>query len=758
MRSNRASVAPRRPRLSSLCPLLLAASLGLAGLSRAIAADSPAPASQAPGKSVLDEVIAKRKELAAQIGALGKPNGGQATDADAADVSAVEDELEFLETLDGVCAQQQARLEQRQELEADKTKAVEDLESLRKFGPTDPKPYSFLLLENIRDERAAEDDHLEAFDADIKAAEQLLEAAQNHFDQSEKDRRRVQEELADNEDKEQEAALTAALQLAKRQCQIAKELIPVRRLEVEVRTLRRDVCAARKTQLEEKVELIAKDVRFTKQDLHDRLKELAEFEAELNGQIKEARARFQQTESRQAAAIQELRDARAPQSTLDLALESWRVARDTQQMQMSLLNERIGDNKRFHHYWSCRYEVENGTAKPAEIAEWHESLSDLLDEMRDNRRSLEQRIETSRSQQSKLVQRLRNNDDPAVEKLGEFQCAQWQGFRDVCETHLVQLKVNERWSGRFLEELEAKLQPADANSFWKTAEQHLATIWAYEIVEVDDRPITVGKIVTLFFYIVLGVLLASVFSRLLGRHLLPRLGLNEGASHAVRSIAFYLLAVLFGVLSFQLVHIPLAAFAFLGGAVAIAIGFGSQDIANNFMSGIILLAEQPIRVGDVVVVDSVQGTVQHIGPRSTRIRTDSNYELIVPNSKLLSDKVTNLTLSDKLVQTAVTVVLPLKISVRQAKDLLLQAAQSHPTVLEQPRPIVLFKQFGATSMEFELHFWLQLDDDMQTAIAQSEVREAINELFQQNDAPPSIVAAPSLAGSPPNASRSTKAA
>ncbi len=748
----------RRSPISSLlrrtiqfvcCGLLLVGPLHFAAPSRATAGDasSKAPdasaksvAPDASAKSVTEDVVAKRKNLAAQISAISKQNGDHAADPEPAEVSATEDELEFLETLDAVYAQQQARLEQRQEIQAEKTAADKELESLRKFGPTEAKPYSFLVLENLRDELAAEEDHHDAFATDVKAAEQLLETAQNHFDQAEKDRRRIQEAHAESGGPS--GSSTAAVKLAERQSQIAKELILLRRLEVEVRTLRRDVCATRKTQLEEKVERIGKDVRFAKQDLQDRLKELMAFEAGLNQKIKEARGRFQREEAQQAAAIKELQEHKAPQSTVELATESWHVARDAQQMEMSLLNEQVGDNKRFHHYWGCRYEVENGTAKPAEIAEWHESLSDLVDEIRDNQRSLLQRIETTRSEQAKLVQRMRNSDDPAVKQWGEFQCAQWQELRDVCETHLAQLKAAERWSCRFLDELQAKLKPKNAESWWNIAETQLAALWVYEIAEVDDRPITIGKIGSLMLYMLLGVLSARILSRLLGRRVLPRFGLNEGASHAVQSISFYSLAVLFGVLSFQLVHIPLAAFAFLGGAVAIAIGFGSQDIANNFMSGIIILAEQPIRVGDVVLVDGVQGTVEHIGARSTRIRTDANHEVIVPNSKLLSDKFTNLTLSDNLVQTTVAISLPLKLTVQQAKQLLLQAASSDPNVLNEPHPIVLFKQCGASAMDFELRFWVRLSDDMRVAIVQSEVREAINELFLRNDAPAIIAAAP----------------
>jgi potassium efflux system protein len=758
MRPRPTSILLPRTTILVWCALFLFGLAFFATAAPASAQDASSKPLNSTGKSAIEDVLGKRKTLADQIAALNKQRDGNSTDSDPTDVSTAEDELEFLETLDGIYAQQQARLEQRQELQAEKKKADEDLESLHKFGPTDAKPYSFLLLESLRDALAAEEDHADAFIADLKVAEQLLETAHDHFDQTEKDRRRAQEELAENDDKEADSELQSVLALAKRQCQIAKELILVRRSEVEVRTLRRDVSTTLKKQLGDKVELIGKDVRFTKQDLQDRLKELKANEAELYKKLSEARSRFQRAESQQAAVVNELHKSKAPQSTIDLANDSWRVDRDGQQMGISLLNERIGDNRRFNHYWACRYEVENHTAKPAEIAEWYESLGDLADEIRDNRRSLEQRIETTRTEQAKIVQHVRNSDDRAVKQWGEAQRAHWQGLRDVCEDHLVQLKVDERWCKRFLDELQNRLEPSTAENWWSVAQKELDTIWAYEIAEVDDRPITVGKIIILIVYMFLGLLLASIFSRVLGRRVLPRFGLNEGAAHAVQSIAFYSLSAMFGVLSFEIVHIPLTAFAFLGGAVAIAIGFGSQDIANNFMSGIIILAEQPIRVGDVVVVDSVQGTVKHIGPRSTRIITDANHEVIVPNSKLLSDKVTNLTLSDSVIQTAVGVTLPLKVGVQQAKSILLQAASSHPTVLKKPEPIVLFKQFGATSMDFELHFWLQLSDTMQAAIAQSDVREAISELFQQNDAQPIIAAIPTPSNASSGVMRPAKAA
>ena len=138
----------------------------------------------------IDDILAKRKALAEQFAVLRPQQDASSTDADPTNVSAAEDELEFLDTLDGIYAQQQARLEQKLELQAAKKKADESLDSLHKFGPSEAKPYSFLLLESLRDSLAAEEDHEEAFAADIKAAEQLLETAHENFDDAEKDRRK----------------------------------------------------------------------------------------------------------------------------------------------------------------------------------------------------------------------------------------------------------------------------------------------------------------------------------------------------------------------------------------------------------------------------------------------------------------------------------------------------------------------------------------------------------------------------------------
>jgi potassium efflux system protein len=304
----------------------------------------------------------------------------------------------------------------------------------------------------------------------------------------------------------------------------------------------------------------------------------------------------------------------------------------------------------------------------------------------------------------------------------------------TCENGLIDLKSHRRLLKRFAGDLEAASDSGKAGRWIDKARESLSTFWHYEISSVDDRPITVAKIISALFYFLVGILAARLISSVFGGRFLKRFGLNEGARHAVQSITFYSLCVIFTMLTLEMVNLPFAAFTFLGGAVVIAFGFGTQNILNNFISGLILLAEQPIRVGDLVEIDGHCGTVEKIGARSTCVKTMANHEIIVPNSSLLENKVTNLTLSNNLIQTAIGITLSPTLHADEVRDILYEAALSHPMVLRTPEPVVLFKEFSTSAISFELHFWIKLESIMARSVAESEVRAKINRSLGNTDA------------------------
>jgi small-conductance mechanosensitive channel len=173
-----------------------------------------------------------------------------------------------------------------------------------------------------------------------------------------------------------------------------------------------------------------------------------------------------------------------------------------------------------------------------------------------------------------------------------------------------------------------------------------SAIWNYQVVHADNIQISVGKIVIGVLGLVLALIIARTLSGFTSRAIRRRFTLATEHAEVLQKGVFYLLATLFVLTILNWLSIPLTVFAFLGGAVAIGIGFGTQALMNNFISGLILLFERGIRVGDLIDVDGNLGRVTKLGSRYSQIRKFDGVEVLVPNSMLLEKNVINWTLSD----------------------------------------------------------------------------------------------------------------
>jgi len=161
----------------------------------------------------------------------------------------------------------------------------------------------------------------------------------------------------------------------------------------------------------------------------------------------------------------------------------------------------------------------------------------------------------------------------------------------------------------------------------------------------------------------------------------------------------------------------------LVGTLGVGIGFGLQDVVNNFVSGLILLYERPVQVGDYIEVGEVVGSVRRIGIRSSTVFTDQGSEVVVPNSHLISNEVTNWTLSDRRRRTDIDVAVAEATSPERVGELLLQVARAHPEVLKTPEPLALFTGFGDNALNFQLQVWTATAADVWERVA-SELRTA----------------------------------
>jgi small-conductance mechanosensitive channel len=198
-------------------------------------------------------------------------------------------------------------------------------------------------------------------------------------------------------------------------------------------------------------------------------------------------------------------------------------------------------------------------------------------------------------------------------------------------------------------------------------------------------------------------------------------------------MAFYVLLASFTLLALRMVSFPLTAFTVLGGALAIGLGFGSQNVMNNFISGLILMLERPVRAQDVIEVDGIPGTIEHIGARSTQIRSADGRHIIVPNSFFLESNVVNWTLADDVVRARVDVGVVYGSPTRTVDRLIRQVLDEHASILATPKPRILFAAFGDNSLNFEAYFWIRARSMMERMAIESDVRYRIDDLFREAD-------------------------
>jgi potassium efflux system protein len=244
-----------------------------------------------------------------------------------------------------------------------------------------------------------------------------------------------------------------------------------------------------------------------------------------------------------------------------------------------------------------------------------------------------------------------------------------------------------------------------AVGFWYTwndvlpAMEKLGTTVLYTI---QDQDITLGAAVTALVVVILTVIVARNVPGLLEIVILRRLPLDRGVRFAIITVCRYILVIVGIVWAFSEIGIGWGKVQWLIAAMTVGLGFGLQEIFANFVSGLILLFEQPIRVDDVVTVGDVTGKVTMIHIRATTIRKWDQRELIVPNKEFITGRLINWTLSDNTLRRDFPVGIAYGSDIRKAERLLYEIAQADPRVLKDPPPTVLFKGFGDSSLDFEL--------------------------------------------------------
>jgi len=262
--------------------------------------------------------------------------------------------------------------------------------------------------------------------------------------------------------------------------------------------------------------------------------------------------------------------------------------------------------------------------------------------------------------------------------------------------------------------------------------QDFRTLWDTVLFTAPSgQVITIGQLALVVALLVFGYLGSRFIGYLLGKRL-ANTKLRPDIVYAFKRITFFTIFILIVLTALGLLGIPLTTFHFATGALAIGVGFGAQNIINNFISGWILMTERPIRIGDFIEIDDWQGVVETIGNRSTRIRRSDGVHLLVPNSALLERTVVNWTLVDLEIRTMVRVGVAYGSPVTQVADLIMQAVQAEAQVKQEPPPTVVFEDFGDNALIFDAYFWCDVGGEKALREIRSSIRFGISAAFENN--------------------------
>lgn len=275
---------------------------------------------------------------------------------------------------------------------------------------------------------------------------------------------------------------------------------------------------------------------------------------------------------------------------------------------------------------------------------------------------------------------------------------------------------------------------------WPTLFSFMQNILEQPLFTIKDTPVTFSSLAAFCLVMILFLLLARALNRLLSEWLLKRFQLDAGTRYTLTRLTHYTVIILGCVIAFQFIGIDLSGLAFIFGLLSVGIGFGLQNLTSNFVAGLILLFERPIKVGDRVTIGDTEGDVVEINMRSTTILSLRNISIIVPNSEFISSTVINWSHGDP------RITVPIDVGVSYDSDLdtvircLQEVADEHPDVLKTPPPSVAHRGFGDSAWDMRLSVWVdnpkihyQVRSDLHRAIVHKFREHQIEIPYPQRD-------------------------
>jgi small-conductance mechanosensitive channel len=620
-------------------------------------------------------------------------------------------------------------------------------------GFSDPPPYSVLMVDDLRDAARSSALTAQGMQNRLTMIEGLVESAGHALSQAQEQARQAAEHLEGIRDPAQREQLTWTRQLAQLRERVAAARLSM--LDTAQQSIRNELAEEnrRGTLLDRQRRAAEERVRFTEEDFEKITGGLDADQQALAAEIE--RASRQQSEQRRAvaAAEQALAAARKSLSSakkssaasrqrrvtrLTETLDLQRLGYDNANLEIDLLRQLVDGVRQERHIWELRFASAHGSISIGEDREAIAKLTSTMKSIQSWREYAFQQLTMVSKQVSELNERLEQTPAPQNADHLRALVAAWHHrenlYRPVLQRTDALLSLIDHRRADF-EHRQGTLPLWARTQDWETsAVAAIRRLWDFELFTAEDaievegktitgrRSITIGKILKALAILVGGYWASILLARFVERKAIDRFHIDPNVANIIRQWALAFLFSILVVITLMSVKIPLTAFAFLGGALAIGVGFGTQNLLKNVISGMLLLMERPLRVGDVIEVDGIRGMVTTIGLRSSTIRDATGVETLIPNSTLLERNLTNWTYSSYQKRYALSLTVSAGPAARGMKDLLVDVALQHGQVLKTPEPHVLLQEFKEGALVFALQYWIEIGPAIDPAMIASDLR------------------------------------
>ncbi len=249
----------------------------------------------------------------------------------------------------------------------------------------------------------------------------------------------------------------------------------------------------------------------------------------------------------------------------------------------------------------------------------------------------------------------------------------------------------------------------------------------------EGSSINLWQLLLALLFVIIAWLVSRYIAKFIGRKVLKMMNVSDDNVVVVQRLVFFIMLGIIIVTVLSFLKVPLTAFAFISGAVAIGIGFGAKNVMDNFISGWILMSERPVRINDVVEMEGQLGRIIQVGNRSTIIRRIDGAHMVIPNSTLLQSNLINWTLLDQNIRSVVKVGVAYGSDIEKVKEIAMDIMNEHPEILDDPEPEVVFEDFGDSSLVFDLWYWASLGSIRGLRAIRSDVRFEIDKRLKENN-------------------------